>query len=105
MLLTSLDTFYKVLCSLDKSFIPNLFAFHNLGELGDHNPKRDPPGYASEFQFMKNQSAKLEKSAEAKHLKLKGMSQQNAEMQFLNKVKWLDMYGVDSYKVQVEKLF
>lgn len=58
-------------------------------------------GYASEFQFMRIQSIELEKSAEAKHMKLKGMSQENAEINFLNKVKWLDMYGVDSYKVEV----
>jgi hypothetical protein len=50
---------------------------------------------------MRIQSIELEKSAEAKHMKLKGMSQENAEINFLNKVKWLDYYGVDSYKVEV----
>lgn len=40
-------------------------------ELGEYNPKRDLHGYASEFEFMPNQSIELEKSAEAKHLKLK----------------------------------
>lgn len=72
-----------------------------LGELGDYNPKRDAPGYASEFQFMRGQSIELEKSAEVKHMKLKGLSPQSAEMSFLNKVNWVDMYGVDSYKVRV----
>lgn len=40
-------------------------------ELGDYNSKRDTSGYASEFEFMPNQTLDLEKSAEAKHAKLK----------------------------------
>ncbi len=51
------------------NYIYTIFWF--LDELGDFNPKRDVHGYASQFEFMPNQSIELEKAAEAKHMKLK----------------------------------
>ncbi|RNA38841.1 Band 4 [Brachionus plicatilis] len=80
----------------------DLFSFFLQSELGDFNSIGDSYGYASEFEFMPNQSVELEKSAEAKHIKLKGMMQEEAEMSFLNKIKWVDSYGVDLYLVKGE---
>jgi hypothetical protein len=45
--------------------------FYIKDELGDYNAKRDLNGYASQFEFMPNQSAELEKAAETKHIKLR----------------------------------
>ena len=42
-----------------------------IDEMGDYNPNRDIQGYASEFDFMPEQSTELEKASETKHWKLK----------------------------------
>jgi hypothetical protein len=55
----------------------------------------------SEFKFLPNQSEELENVAHVKHTKLRGMVPALVEMNFLNKVKWLDMYGVDLQPVLV----
>jgi hypothetical protein len=81
-----------------------LFGYVLQDELGDYDPKRDTVGYASELQFMPNQSEELENFAHAKHVKLKGISPNVIEINFLNKVKWLDMYGVDLQPVLVSWL-
>ena len=52
-------------------FAVDLFSYFLQDELGDYNSKRDAHGYASEFEFMPNQSLELEKAAESKHIKLK----------------------------------
>ncbi len=52
-------------------FAVDLFSYFLQNELGDYNPKRDAYAYASEFNFLPNQSIELEKAAEAKHMKLK----------------------------------
>lgn len=83
----------------------DLFGYFLQDELGDYNSNRDFPGYASEFNFVPDQTVELENAAEIKHSKLKGMNNSNAETNFLNKAKWLDMYGVVLQTVFDEKNF
>ncbi len=69
------------------------------------DPGRHSPGYASEFRFSSAQTEELEAEAEAAHASLRGVRPAEAEEGYLEKVKWLDMYGVDLHPVLVRSCF
>ncbi|KAL7674146.1 hypothetical protein ACOME3_000426 [Neoechinorhynchus agilis] len=71
-------------------------------ELGDYVPSRDTIGYASEFAFIPRQTEEMELRAVRRHQNLTGMPKCRAELYVLNKVKWLDTYGLESYPVVCE---
>lgn len=72
-----------------------------VAELGDYDPRRHSYGYVSEFSLMPNQSTELENRVTELHQQLKGMTPAIAELNYLDKVKWHDMYGVDLHPVLV----
>ncbi|XP_026319961.1 band 4.1-like protein 4 isoform X4 [Hyposmocoma kahamanoa] len=76
-----------------------LAAFVLQSELGDYDPRRHTPGYVSEFRLLAHQTPELETRAAEIHRTLTGISPAQAELSYLDKVKWLDMYGVDLHPV------
>ncbi|GIX99688.1 band 4.1-like protein 4A [Caerostris darwini] len=76
-----------------------LFALSLQAELGDFDPRKHHEQYVSEFRFLPDQSPSLEKKVEQIHKTLVGRVPSTVEMSFLERVRWLDMYGVDLHPV------
>lgn len=88
------------LSSIDQC-VSSAHCFCFSAEVGDYDPRKHPPGYVSEFRLLNNQTKEIENRIHELHIQLKGMSPSQAEFNYLDKVKWHDMYGVDLHPVLV----
>uniref|UniRef100_A0A0C9QHK5 protein-tyrosine-phosphatase n=1 Tax=Fopius arisanus TaxID=64838 RepID=A0A0C9QHK5_9HYME len=72
-------------------------------ELGDYHPEEHGPGYLSRLQLIPGQTEEMERKICELHKLHKGQLPADAEFNFLDHAKRLDMYGVELHKDSTNK--
>ncbi|KAG8523824.1 Tyrosine-protein phosphatase non-receptor type 4, partial [Galemys pyrenaicus] len=78
----------SIFCRLSKTFLLE-------AELGDYNQSENLPGYLSDYSFIPNQPQDFEKEIAKLHQQHIGLSPAEAEFNYLNTARTLELYGVE----------
>jgi tyrosine-protein phosphatase non-receptor type 3 len=89
--------------SLPDGSTPQILAYILQAELGDLNPLLQREKYINHFHLVPNQTPDIEERVEQEHEKLRGISRKQVIVKFLQRVKWLDGYGLRLFSVKGPK--